>query len=99
MTVLTGLDFYSSYEEVNEALNLPRGTGNFGDLTPIPALDQDVHPEQYSCVVVARKWSYEGIKEPPDLSFIGLSCCYHLSDGYKTDVFIYERIDGNDSHN
>lgn len=99
MTVHIGLDFYSSYEEVNAALGLPRDAGPYNDCIPLPALDQDVHPEQYSCVVVVRKWSYEGLKEPPDLSFIGLQCCHHLSNGYKTDIFIYERIDGNDSHN
>lgn len=93
------LDIYSSYEEVNKALELPRGTGTCNDLKPIPALDPDVHPEQYSCVVVLRKWTYDGNTEPPDLSFIGLQCCCHLSDGYKTDLFIYERMDGCDSHN
>lgn len=90
---------YATYEEANEALDLPRGAGVFNDLQPIPALDKDVHAEQFSCVVYVRKWSYNGNKEPPDLSFIGLECVQHLSDGYKTDLFIYAREDGCDSQN
>jgi len=85
------LTIYASYEEANRALGLPRGSGSLGDLEPIPALDQDIHAEQYSCVVHVRKWTYEGgDRNGPDLSFIGLECVEHLTDGYKTDIFIYK---------
>lgn len=90
---------FPTYEQANNELGLPRDSGVFKDLTPIPKLDQDVHPEQYSCVVYIRKWTYSGNFEPPDLSFIGLECVTHLCDGYKTDIFIYARIDGRDSSN
>lgn len=95
------LTIYSSYDEANKELGLPRGTGNCGDLVPIPALDQDTHSEQYSCVVYVRKWTYTYGDDapPPDLSFIGLECVNRLSDGYKTDIFVYARMDGCDSHN
>lgn len=91
------LDIYDTYEEANKALNLPTGVGISGDLVPIPALSKNAHQEQYSCVVYVRKWSYEGNKGTPDLSFIGLECLEHLCDGYKTDIFIYGRYDGYDS--
>lgn len=83
------LDIYSSYADANKELGLPRGVGLYKDLEPIPALDCDVHPEQYSCVVHVRKWSYEGNEGAPDLSFLGLECVLHLTDGYKTDIFVY----------
>jgi hypothetical protein len=91
------LDIYATYEEANTALELPRDVGVYGDLIPIPALSQREHAEQYSCVVHVRKWSYEGNKEPPDLTFIGLECVAHIHNGYKTDIFIYARCDRNDS--
>lgn len=93
------LDIYATYQEANEALELPRGTGTCNDLIPIPALDKDVHAEQYTCVVYARKWSYDGNAGHPDLHFLGLECVEHLTDGYKTDIFIYARADGNDPNN
>ena len=45
------LTIFASYAEANEALGLPRSSGVLGDLTPIPALDPDVNPEQYTAVV------------------------------------------------
>lgn len=93
------LEIYASYQEANEALGLPRDRGACGDLEPIPALDKDTHQEQYTCVVYVRKWTYEGNTGAPDLSFLGLECAEHLCDGYKTDIFIYARCDGNDWHN
>lgn len=93
------LDIFATYEEANRELGLPRGTGTYGDLKPIPALDKDIYPEQFSCVVYVRKWTYDGLEGSPDLSFIGLECVEHLTDGYKTDIFIYARTDGCDSQN
>lgn len=93
------ISIFATYEEANEALGLPTGKGACNDLTPIPALDKDKNQEQYSCVVYVRKWSYDGNKEAPDLSFIGLECVEHITNGYKTDIFIYGRIDGADSQN
>lgn len=93
------LEIFATYAEANESLGLPKGTGQLGDLRPIPALDPDVHPEQYSCVVYVRKWTYDGNEGTPDLSFLGLECAEHLTDGYKTDIFIYRRTDGCDSSN
>lgn len=81
------IDIYATYEEANAALELPHDIGSFGDLIPIPALDKDVHAEQYSCVIYIRKWTYEGNEGFPDLSFLGLECIDHLHDGYKTDIF------------
>lgn len=102
------LTIFATYEEANAALELPRapkpaiyvkGVGMAGEQAGIPALDKDVNAEQYSCVVYVRKWSYDGNTGSPDLSFIGLECVEHLKDGYKTDIFIYARIDGCDSQN
>ncbi len=87
------LTIYETYQEANAALGLPRNTGPCDDLIPIPALSKDKNAEQYSCVVYCRKWTYEGNKEPPDLSFIGLECVGHLCDGYKTDIFIYAKYE------
>lgn len=86
------LNIYSTYEEANRELGLPRDEGRFGDLTPIPALSTDEHLEQYSCVVYIRKWTYDGNTAPPDLTFIGFICIRHFCDGYKTDVFIYDKV-------
>lgn len=85
------LTIYATYEEANEALDLPRGKGLYDDLVPIPALSKDTHAEQYTCVVHVRKWTYDGNEGHPDLSFLGLECVGHLCNGYKTDVFIYAR--------
>lgn len=91
------IDIYPTYDEANNTLNLPRGRGAYNDLVPIPALYKDKHAEQYTCVVHIRKWTYDGNTEPPDLSFLGLECKHHFCDGYKTDIFVYARVDGNDS--
>lgn len=93
------LTIFATYEEANKALELPKDVGTYGDLIPIPALDKDTHQEQYSCVVYVRKWTYDGNAGSPDLSFLGLECVTHLCNGYKTDIFIYARCDGNDSQN
>lgn len=93
------IEIYSTYEEANEQLRLPSGTGHFNDLEPIPKLSKDTHAEQYSCVVYIRKWTYDGNEGSPDLSFLGLECVNHFCDGYKTDIFIYARMDGVDSQN
>lgn len=97
------IDIFATYEEANKELGLPRDTGVCGDLTPIPALDKDVNAEQFSCVVYVRKWTYDGhpkgIDGAPDLSFLALECLEHLTDDYKTDIYIYARIDGHDSQN
>lgn len=85
------ITIYSSYEAANAGLGLPRDAGPCGDLEPIPALSRDVHAEQFACVVSVRKWSYDGNEGAPDLSFIGLECVRHLTDGYKTDIFIYRQ--------
>lgn len=90
---------FATYEEVNRFFDLPSGTGSCNDLKPVPALDKDVHAEQYSCVLYVRKWTYNGNTEPPDLSFLGLECVEHLCDDYKLDLFIYARMDGCDSQN
>jgi hypothetical protein len=91
------LDIYETYAEANEALRLPRGVGVYGDVRPIPALSKREHAEQYSCVVHVHKWTWDGNRGSPDLSFIGLECVAHFCDDYKTDIFIYARCDGNDS--
>lgn len=89
------LEIFATYEEANRELGLPRGEGVCGDLMPIPALDKDRNQEQYSCVVYVRKWTYDGNEGTPDLLFLGLECVEHICDGYKTDIFIYARCDGN----
>lgn len=84
------IDIYETYEEANEALYLPMGD--------IPKLSKRDHPEQYSCVVFVRKWHWDKGKDadPPNLAFIGLECVASFHQE-KASVFIYARIDGNDS--
>jgi len=73
------LDFYASYKDVNEDLELN--------------LSNDSNVEDPLLIIGTRKWSYTyGDEAPgPDFGFLGLSEAAHIFVHDKYDLFIYIR--------
>jgi hypothetical protein len=76
------VDIYESYAEVNEELDLPEER----------QLSADKNVEQYSLIVGARKWFWEGLDEKgPCEGIMGLTLQERVKINDKYDIFIYDR--------